>query len=552
MGGMTGLPEQGTGSADDAARAPGPAGDEGPLEEDRVSKATGDFLASPVEDAGPAAPGVATVPGQAGAPEQAADPVLASGGRPAGGPGGLAEVAGRVRNAVAALLARAEEQRAGARRPAPPPGPPPGGQDGTAAQAGTAAPPRDAPGRAEPAGVPRLLAQSAAWSWRILLVGLLIYVGFRVASTLRLVVLPCLAALLLTALLQPLTSRMRRTGMPSLAATWCTIGAAVIVLAGIGTLAADRVSADYPMLSREVRHTATEVRTSLAGPPFHLSSARIEDYSNQVVHFLNQHQSLVAGTVVTGGRIALEVLTGLILTIFITFFLLKDGDRIWSWLISGLRPAARQRAGNAGGAAWSALVNYVRGTTVVAAIHALAIGLALWLLGVPLLVPLVILVFLAAFVPLVGILLAGALAILVTLGTKGLLAALILLAVFVLENQVESHLLQPLVVGRIVRLHPLAIILVLAVGGIIAGIAGAIVAVPTAAALAHAWPHLRQEPGPDGDGGHGPPGTASPPGAAGPGEAAAGAPAAPPAGTAAAGPAGPGGAGPAESGPGRG
>src|SRR6185312_829533 len=165
------------------------------------------------------------------------------------------------------------------------------------------------------------------------------------------------------------------------------------------------------------------------------------------------------------------------------FFLLKDGDRIWSWLISGLRPGARQRAGNAGAAAWSALVNYVRGTTVVAAIHAIFIGLALWLLGVPLLVPLIILVFLAAFVPLIGILLVGALAILVTLGTKGWLAAVILLAVFVLENQIESHLLQPLVVGRAVRLHPLAIILALAVGGVIAGIPGAIVAVPVVAVI---------------------------------------------------------------------
>ena len=121
----------------------------------------------------------------------------------------------------------------------------------------------------------------------------------------------------------------------------------------------------------------------------------------------------------------------------------------------------------------------------------MVIGLALWLLGVPLLVPLVIVVFLAAYVPLVGILVAGALAILVTLGTKGWLAAVILLAVFVGENQIESHLLQPLVVGRIVRLHPLAIILVLAVGGIVAGIAGAIVAVPAAASLTYAWPHLR-------------------------------------------------------------
>ena len=349
--------------------------------------------------------------------------------------------------------------------------------------------------------VPRLLQQLAAWSWRLLLVGLLIYVAFRLASALRLVVLPCFAAMLLTALLQPLTARLRKAGLPSLAATWCTILAAIAVLAGIGTLAANRVSADYPQLSDEVRHTAREVQVSLAGPPFHVSSVRLQQYSNELVQFLTQHKSLVAGTVVTGGKIVLELLTGFVLTMFITFFLLKDGQRIWGWLVSGLGRQAKKRAGNAGWAAWTALVNYVRGTTIVAAIHAVLIGLALWILGVPLLIPLIILVFVAAFVPLIGILVVGALAILVTLGTKGWLAALILLAVFLLENQIESHLLQPLVVGRIVRLHPLAIILVLAVGGIVAGIAGAIVAVPSAAAISYAWPYLRgKEPEPPGEG----------------------------------------------------
>jgi predicted PurR-regulated permease PerM len=345
--------------------------------------------------------------------------------------------------------------------------------------------------------VPRLLQQLAAWSWRLLLVGLLIYVAFRLASALRLVVLPCFAAMLLTALLQPLTARLRRAGLPSLAATWCTILAAIAVLAGVGTLAANRVSADYPQLSDEVRHTARQVQVSLAGPPFHVSSVRLQQYSNELVQFLTQHKSLVAGTVVTGGKIVLELLTGFVLTMFITFFLLKDGQRIWGWLVSGLGRQAKKRAGNAGWAAWTALVNYVRGTTIVAAIHAVLIGLALWILGVPLLIPLIILVFVAAFVPLIGILVVGALAILVTLGTKGWLAAVILLAVFLLENQIESHLLQPLVVGRIVRLHPLAIILVLAVGGIVAGIAGAIVAVPSAAAISYAWPYLRgREPEP--------------------------------------------------------
>jgi predicted PurR-regulated permease PerM len=128
------------------------------------------------------------------------------------------------------------------------------------------------------------------------------------------------------------------------------------------------------------------------------------------------------------------------------------------------------------------------------------IGFALWVLGVPLLVPLVILVFLAAFVPLVGILVAGTIAVAVTLGTRGWVAALVLVAVFILENQLESHLLQPLVVGRMVRFHPLAIILVLAVGGVVGGIAGAVVAVPLAAVLFRAIPYLtgRRTDGPDG------------------------------------------------------
>jgi predicted PurR-regulated permease PerM len=198
--------------------------------------------------------------------------------------------------------------------------------------------------------------------------------------------------------------------------------------------------------------------------------------------------------VVSGGKIFLEILAGLVLMLFITFFLLKDGDRIWAWLTGLLAPERQQRTRPAGAAAWQALVYYVRGTITVAAIHAVVIGAALWVLGVPLLVPLVILVFLAAFVPLVGILVAGALAVAVTLGTRGWIAAVVLVIIFILENQLESHLLQPLVVGRMVRLHPLAVILVLAVGGVVAGIPGAIVAVPVTAALVRAAPYLRGAP----------------------------------------------------------
>jgi predicted PurR-regulated permease PerM len=341
------------------------------------------------------------------------------------------------------------------------------------------------------AQVPDWLQRAAGWSWRVLLLVLVVYLVFRVASVLRLVVLPCVAALLLTALLHPLLARLRRLGLPNLAATWCTLLAAVAVLVGAGFLAATRTSADYPNLVNELKHSVHELQSWLAGPPLHLRQAGLSTLSNRALAFLKQHQSTVAGTVVTGGKIVLEIVAGAVLMLFVTFFFLKDGDRIWAWLVGFFSPEGRGRVDRAGFAAWQALVYYVRGTMAVAAIHGVVIGFALWVLGIPLLVPLVILVFLAAFVPLVGILVAGALAVAVTLGTKGWIAAVVLVVVFILENQLESHLLQPLVVGRMVRLHPLAIILVLAVGGVVAGIPGAVVAVPMSAALVRAWPYLR-------------------------------------------------------------
>ncbi len=344
------------------------------------------------------------------------------------------------------------------------------------------------------AQVPRLLQQLAAWAWRLLLTGLVIYLAFRLAVDLRLVILPFIAAMLLTALLQPFTAMLRRHGFSQLLSAWCTFLVAIVVIAGAITLLANRISADYPVLFSELRRTANQVQHSLAGPPFHLSVTRLSVLSSNLLNYISQHKSVVAGTVLTGGKYAAEFLAGVILTLFISFFLLKDGAQIWKWLIKGLSPEAKRRMSNAGNSSWRALVNYMRGTTVVAAIHALLLGLALWLLGVPLLVPFIVLVFLAAFVPIIGILVVGGLAILVALGTKGWVAAVILLAVLIVENQIEGHLLQPLVVGRIIRLHPLAIILVLAVGGIIAGIPGAIIAVPTAAVITYAWPELRGRP----------------------------------------------------------
>jgi predicted PurR-regulated permease PerM len=306
------------------------------------------------------------------------------------------------------------------------------------------------------------------------------------------VVVPCIAALLLTAVLQPLTSRLRRAGLPALAATWVTLLIAAVVLGGLVTLVANRVSADYPTLLAETKHTTAQVQSWLAGPPFHLKNNNVQKFLNNIPSYLSKHKSLVEGTVVTGGKIASEFFGGLVLMIFVIFFLIKDGDRIWNWLLGAMRTGTARRMDRAGHAAWLVLVYYMRGTVIVAAIHAIVVGVALWIMGVPLAVPLAVVVFVAAFVPLVGLLVAGTLAVVVTLATKGWVDAVVLLGILIIEDQLEAHLLQPQVVGKMIRLHPLAVILSLAAGGILAGIPGAVVAVPIVAVITRALPELRR------------------------------------------------------------
>jgi predicted PurR-regulated permease PerM len=358
------------------------------------------------------------------------------------------------------------------------------------------APPAEPPPELQAGSVPRWLQTSAAWSWRLLLLAAALYVAARVAALLYIVVVPCAAAILLTALLQPLTAPLRRRGMSPLAATWCILLLAIVLLGGAGWLVTTRVQADYPSLVTQFKHTTTQVQAWLAGPPFHLHTGSLQQLSNDVVKYLSQHKSAVEGTVVTGSRIVVELLAGVVLCFFVSFFLIKDGDRIWRWLTSRFQPERKRRADLAGAAAWQAVVYYVRGTVAVAAIHAVVLGVTLTIIGAPLVAPLALFMFLAAFVPLLGVLVAGAVALLVVLATKGWIAAIIVLIVMVVMNQLEGHLLQPQVVGKMVRLHPLAVILVLAVGGVVAGIAGAVVAVPITAAITRAARALRDDHGP--------------------------------------------------------
>jgi predicted PurR-regulated permease PerM len=345
------------------------------------------------------------------------------------------------------------------------------------------------------ADVPRWLRVSAAWAWRLLLLAALLYVAGKVAGLLYLVIVPFAAAILLTALLQPLTARLRRAGLGPLSATWCTLLLAFALIGGAVWLVTTRVEAEYPTLVMQVRHTSTQIQRWLASPPLHIRTGNLAKISDNFVNYLTQHRSTVEGAALTGGRIVVELLAGTVLCFFISFFLIKDGERIWSWLISGLSSDRSRRANLAGHAAWNAVVHYVRGTVAVAAIHAVIMGITLTVVGSPLVAPLALFMFVAAFVPLAGVLIAGTVAILIVLATKGLLAALVVLVVMIVMNQLESHLLQPQVVGKMVHLHPLAVILVLAVAGLVAGIPGAVVAVPITAALTSASRALRTDAG---------------------------------------------------------
>ena len=376
---------------------------------------------------------------------------------------------------------------------APAPGSVPPPRAGQAALAGQAEGP-DVPGAAVAQdAVPRWLRVSAGWAWRLLLLAGLLYVAGKVAALLYIVIVPFAAAILLTALLQPLTARLRRSGLGPLAATWCTLLLAFALIGGAVWLVTARVEAEYPALLTQVGHTSTQIQNWLASSPFHIRTGNLEKISDNLVNYLSQHRSAVEGAALTGGRIVAELLAGIVLCFFISFFLIKDGQRIWSWLISGLAAERGRRADLAGHAAWQAVVYYVRGTVVVAAIHAVVMGITLTIIGSPLVAPLALFMFVAAFVPLAGVLIAGTVAIIIVLAAKGLIAAVIVLAVMIVMNQLEGHLLQPQVVGKMVRLHPLAVILVLAVAGVVAGIAGAVVAVPITAALTSATRALRHD-----------------------------------------------------------
>ncbi|MEV6304258.1 AI-2E family transporter [Actinoplanes sp. NPDC051861] len=342
--------------------------------------------------------------------------------------------------------------------------------------------------------LPRAVRTAGAWAWRFILFVLAAYLFLRVVALLRVVIIPVVVAILLAALFQPASAALVRRGVNrSFSAGLVLFAALVLVFGGLGLIVRTFI-AQLGDLSTQVSDGIREIQTWLARSPLHVTDRQLDQYLDQARAAITENQgSLTSGALSTAATVG-EVVTGFFLVLFTLFFFLRDGGQIWSFLCRLLPRDARLPTARAGHYSWHTLVSYVHATVLVAFVDALGIGIGLMIVGVPLVLPLAALVFLGAFIPVIGATVAGAAAVLVALVANGPVSALIVLAIVIGVQQLEGHVLQPLIMGRAVALHPLAVILAIAAGIVLAGIVGGLIAVPLLAVLNTAIRYLIDHP----------------------------------------------------------
>lgn len=344
-------------------------------------------------------------------------------------------------------------------------------------------PPRSTRVDRDDAPVPRVLRVAAALGWRLLVVVAAVYVLGVVAGRLAAVVVPVAVAVLLAALLSPAVQALHRQGLPRVAATALVMVGGLAALGGVLTFVVVTFVQGVPALAAQLSTSVDTVVGWLATGPLKLSAAQLVGVQTQILDTLSANQaSITTGALTTAATLGATV-TEALLVIFVLIFLLHGGAGIWHFLLGIVPDDVRTRVDVAGRRGLAALVSYVRATAIVAVVDAASIGIGLAVLGVPLAVPLAALVFLGAFVPIIGAVVGGGVAVLVALVANGPVSALIVLGIIIAVMQLEGHILQPLLLGRAVKLHPLAVVLAIAAGLVVAGIAGALFAVPLLAVL---------------------------------------------------------------------
>jgi len=331
------------------------------------------------------------------------------------------------------------------------------------------------------AAVAPLVRKAAAWSWRLLIIAVAAWVLLQFLMRLGVVIVPAALALMLTALLVPAVDFLNRRGAPRGGAVALVLICGLALVGSILAFVITHFADGLPDLADQVTRSIDSARQWLISGPLHLRPDQINHFGDTAIQTIRDHQQeLTSGALSTAGTVT-EIVTGALLALFTLIFLLLGGRNIWRYLTQIAPATARQRVGDAGAAGFHSLTGYVRATSVVALVDAVGIGTGLAILGIPLALPLASLVFLGAFIPLVGAVLSGFVAVVVALLAKGFVYALITLGLIIAVMQLEAHVLQPLVMGRAVSIHPLAVVLGIAAGGVLAGVVGALLAVPTIA-----------------------------------------------------------------------
>ena len=331
--------------------------------------------------------------------------------------------------------------------------------------------------------MPRGIRLAAAWSWRVLVIGLALTAVLWLIVELRLIVVPVLIAILLTALLAPFVAWLVRRGAPK----WLGVITALLTLfAAVGVLTwliVTQMRAFSGSFVTKSEKAYLNILDWLAASPLHISQTQIDQYVDALIASLQKDSSGIWSGALSVGTTVGHILAGILLTLFSLIFLLIDGPRIWRWVVRIVPARARAAFDGAGRSGWVSVGHYVRIQIFVAFVDAVGIGVGAAILQVPMVIPIAILVFLGSFVPFLGTIIAGSIATFIALVYNGPVNALIMLAVVILVNQIEGHILQPLVMGNAVRVHPLAVVLSVSAGALVAGIAGALFAVPLVASL---------------------------------------------------------------------
>lgn len=338
----------------------------------------------------------------------------------------------------------------------------------------------------EAGSVEPLVRKAAAWAWRLLILLAAVVALLWVIKKLEVIVVPVLLALMISALLVPAVDWIDKKGLPRGAAVTLVLLGGFAIFGGILAFVIVQFVYGLPDLTEQISRSIDSSRRWLIEGPLHLRGEQISNAGNAAIQALHNNQSkLTSGALATAATIT-ELVTAAVLALFTLIFFLYGGRNIWAYVTKIFPVGVRNRVREAGNAGYGSLIGYVRATFLVALTDAAGVGTGLAIMGIPLALPLASIVFLGAFIPLIGALISGLVAVVVALLAKGVVYALITLGLLVAVNQLEAHLLQPLVMGRAVSIHPLAVVLAISTGGVLAGIVGALLAVPTVAFLNNA------------------------------------------------------------------